>query len=105
MSLCEKWFSHSVLVCEHKPGKNITCPPGTHIDILYALYGRQNASTCRYFNVTNCKSDMMERVYEYCQGNQTCFMLATNAWFGDPCYGTEKYLEIEYQCIFDTARK
>lgn len=48
---------------------------------------------------------MMERVYEYCQGNQTCFMLATNAWFGDPCYGTEKYLEIEYQCIFDTARK
>ena len=32
-------------------------------------------------------------------------MRALNSWFGDPCFGVWKYLEIEYQCLFKANRK
>ena len=47
----------------------------------------------------------MERVYRDCQAKQICFLQATDSWFGDPCRGVVKYLEIEYQCFFKENRK
>ena len=101
------WPMFIVLICEHKDGQNITCPSGTYINILSALYGRQTLSVCQFYpyKAIGCSSKRMERVYQDCQGKQTCFMRATNSWFGDPCYGVWKYLEIEYQCLFKENRK
>ncbi|XP_027867471.1 L-rhamnose-binding lectin CSL3-like, partial [Xiphophorus couchianus] len=33
-----------------------------------------------------------------CNGKQWCKVKASNYVFGDPCYGTYKYLEVEYIC-------
>lgn len=34
-----------------------------------------------------------------CQGKQACQLLASNSIFGDACPGTQKYLEVHYQCL------
>ena len=74
--------------------ETIKCPSGTHMNVLYALYGRQNITLCRFtsYMATGCSSQNMERAYQDCQGKQECFKQATNRWFGDPCRGIEKYL-------------
>ena len=97
----------SVVICEHTRGKTIKCPSGTHMNILYALYGRQNITLFRVtsYMATRCSSENMERVHQDCQGKQECFMQATNRWIGDPYRGIEKYLEIEYQCLLNTNCK
>ena len=54
---------------------------------------------------TGCSFQNMEGIYQECQGKQKCSMQATNRWFGDPCRGIEKYLEIESHCLLNTNRK
>ena len=90
-----------VLVCEHTRGETVTCPEGMVINVLFAVYGRLNTTICKYRNTrsTTCASTNMGLVFEECQGKQTCFMKATNSWFGDPCKGIHKYLHIKYQCL------
>ena len=34
-----------------------------------------------------------------CNGKERCEVEATNRWFGDPCWGVEKYLDIKYECL------
>lgn len=34
-----------------------------------------------------------------CQAKQSCQLLASNSIFGDACPGTQKYLEVHYQCV------
>ena len=90
-----------VLVCEHTHGETVTCPEGTVINILFAVYGRLNITICQDHDTrsTTCASTNMGRVFEECQGKQRCYMKATNLWFGDPCKGIYKYLHIKYQCL------
>jgi hypothetical protein len=38
-----------------------------------------------------------------CNGKTTCSSKADNSIFGDPCYGTGKYLEVVYQCLATTT--
>lgn len=41
----------------------------------------------------------MAKVKELCEGNQTCAIVVDNTNLGpDPCAGTYKYLEVEYEC-------
>ncbi|KAK9968288.1 hypothetical protein ABG768_002622 [Culter alburnus] len=33
-----------------------------------------------------------------CDGSKSCSIPALNSVFGDPCYGTYKYLDVSYEC-------
>ena len=34
-----------------------------------------------------------------CQGETSCVLSANNRIFGDPCYGTHKYLQVQHTCV------
>ena len=71
-----------------------------------ANYGRTNESICPNMYYSGCcsnidcyTSDSKSIVSSLCNGKETCEILFGNANFGDPCFGTEKYLEVEYLCF------
>lgn len=84
---------------------NIRCDRGSVIDVIRANYGRQSTSECNPEGnspilTTNCASEnSFEIVNAKCDNQQRCSIEATNNIFGDPCQGTFKYLDVEYQCI------
>lgn len=92
----------SVTICE-RDTETINCQNGKRIDVLDAMYGRQNRGTCPDSNDvnTNCRSqNSYSVVHNKCNGVASCVLTPTNAMFGgDPCRGTYKYLVVEYQCI------
>lgn len=73
-----------------------------NINILSANYGRlTGAQVCGWGPImtTNCKANgALAKIQAHCQGRSNCTLQATNSEFGDPCYGTHKYLEIRYVC-------
>lgn len=83
---------------------NIQCDLGTVIDVLRVNYGRQSKTECNSNGQipasTSCVSkNSFDIVNDKCSNQQSCSVLAANSVFGDPCSGTFKYLEVEYQCI------
>lgn len=84
---------------------NIKCDRGSVIDIIRANYGRKTRRTCNTDGsspilTTNCASEnSFEIVNAKCNNQRHCSIEATNGIFGDPCEGTFKYLDVEYQCI------
>lgn len=52
-------------------------------DIWYGLYKLMN----------------MTLIYFRCNYQRSCSVVASTKTFGDPCPGTVKYLEVQYQCI------
>ena len=72
------------------------------INILSANYGRlTGAQVCGWgpIKTTYCKANgALAKVQAHCQGRSHCTLRATNSEFGDPCYGTYKYLEVTYIC-------
>jgi len=89
------------VACEHNP-VTLTCPAGQRVDIVKAFYGRTDGTTCpvgRLYS-TNCSTDVKATVAARCVGQQ-CVLMADNTLSGniDPCYGTYKYLTVEYRCI------
>uniref|UniRef100_A0A3P9HZ64 SUEL-type lectin domain-containing protein n=1 Tax=Oryzias latipes TaxID=8090 RepID=A0A3P9HZ64_ORYLA len=78
---------------------------GKRVIFVYgAYYGRRNRRTCsegrpqsQVENV-NCINPA-QRVPQRCNGRHFCSIEASNSVFGDPCYGTYKYLEVAYVCI------
>ncbi|XP_078588906.1 L-rhamnose-binding lectin CSL3-like [Branchiostoma floridae x Branchiostoma japonicum] len=87
-------------VCEHR-SLYLRCPYGRQIDIEYALYGRTQHGICGGpVRTIDCRSgSSLYRVRSYCQGRHSCSVRASNGVFGDPCYGTFKYLEVKYSCV------
>ncbi|XP_066288315.1 uncharacterized protein [Branchiostoma lanceolatum] len=87
-------------VCEHG-ALSVQCPAGKRINIKSALYGRTSREFCgRQIYTTNCRSSNSgARVKSSCQGRSSCSVAASNGVFGDPCHGTNKYLEVEFTCI------
>uniref|UniRef100_A0A3B5QM35 SUEL-type lectin domain-containing protein n=1 Tax=Xiphophorus maculatus TaxID=8083 RepID=A0A3B5QM35_XIPMA len=75
----------------------------TAIYVTSATYGRTDKKTCSarrpadQLKNTECFT-YAEEVGERCNGKQWCKVKASNYVFGDPCYGTYKYLEVEYIC-------
>uniref|UniRef100_A0A3B5QNV9 SUEL-type lectin domain-containing protein n=1 Tax=Xiphophorus maculatus TaxID=8083 RepID=A0A3B5QNV9_XIPMA len=73
------------------------------IYVTSATYGRTDKKTCSagrpadQLENTECFT-YAEEVGERCNGKQWCKVKASNYVFGDPCYGTYKYLEVEYIC-------
>lgn len=71
------------------------------INIIQANYGRlTGGQICPgVIKTTYCGAAWSQaRVRKECEGKQHCLLQATNSVFGDPCYGTTKYLEVRYSC-------
>ena len=67
------------------------------INIIQANYGRlTGGQICPgVIKTTYCGAAWSQaRVRKECEGQQHCLLQATNSVFGDPCYGTTKYLEV-----------
>ena len=80
---------------------------GQYIKIVSANYGRTDANICNgspYCKSSQeefkkkCYSDQFEYFYAKCTGKNMCSAIASNSVFGDPCVGTFKYLDVQYQC-------
>nr|XP_046254072.1 rhamnose-binding lectin-like [Scatophagus argus] len=99
------------VACEHSLA-NLQCDEGQVIFVLGANYGRHDKTTCAYGRpASQIQNDSCSRptqkVAESCNGRSSCAVKASNTVFGDPCFGTYKYLEIAYRCeapVFDTHK-
>uniref|UniRef100_A0A3B5PU33 SUEL-type lectin domain-containing protein n=1 Tax=Xiphophorus maculatus TaxID=8083 RepID=A0A3B5PU33_XIPMA len=91
----------SLVACEGTVAR-LHCE-GQAIYVTSATYGRTDKKTCSarrpadQLKNTECFT-YAEEVGERCNGKQWCKVKASNYVFGDPCYGTYKYLEVEYIC-------
>ncbi|KAE8292666.1 L-rhamnose-binding lectin CSL3 [Larimichthys crocea] len=76
---------------------------GQVITVISANYGRRDRTTCssgrpsHQVQKVDC-SRPTNYVAESCNGRSSCAVEASNTIFGDPCYGTYKYLEVVYTC-------
>ncbi|XP_023189360.1 L-rhamnose-binding lectin CSL3-like [Xiphophorus maculatus] len=92
----------SLVACEGTVAR-LHCEEGQAIYVTSATYGRTDKKTCSagrpadQLENTECFT-YAEEVGERCNGKQWCKVKASNYVFGDPCYGTYKYLEVEYIC-------
>ncbi|XP_071841008.1 uncharacterized protein [Apostichopus japonicus] len=105
---CKSWWKFYLLcpdhqyVCEHEQF-HLHCDLGL-VAVDYALYGRRNNAYCSVNGLSadslNCGNpdDNLLRIQEACRGKQDCYIDAKNDFFGDPCVGTFKYLQISYSC-------
>ncbi|XP_019866672.2 L-rhamnose-binding lectin CSL2 [Aethina tumida] len=98
--------SQSLEACE---GEDLTvqCNSGI-INILGANFGRTNSQTCssdkpsnQITNITCLATGSLSIVQKQCNGVSSCRIPASTSQFGDPCPGTFKYLEVDYNCITD----
>ena len=94
--------------CEHADNATlrVSCTDSKVIHIRSAIYGRKEkdpgfcscaAATCKICD-TNCGNitDSSRRVKDECEGQQFCNFTAHNEFFGDPCRGTCKYVQLTY---------
>ncbi|XP_078364429.1 L-rhamnose-binding lectin CSL3-like [Oculina patagonica] len=89
-----------VRVCQGDQ-QTIECPSGRKLDIEYAMYGRlKGGHVCGGIVLdTNCQAgNSLAVVQSDCQGERSCLLQANDDMFGDPCWGTKKYLEVHYRC-------
>ncbi|XP_068741663.1 L-rhamnose-binding lectin CSL1-like [Montipora capricornis] len=89
-----------IIICEGKTA-HLTCTDGQNIRIEQANYGRQDKQICNTGPIltTNCKAGKsLGIVQKACLGKARCVLNANNSVFGDPCYGTYKYLAVQYSC-------
>uniref|UniRef100_A0A3B5QNW3 SUEL-type lectin domain-containing protein n=1 Tax=Xiphophorus maculatus TaxID=8083 RepID=A0A3B5QNW3_XIPMA len=95
------YFQHFVFCFQHF--LFALAEEGQAIYVTSATYGRTDKKTCSagrpadQLENTECFT-YAEEVGERCNGKQWCKVKASNYVFGDPCYGTYKYLEVEYIC-------
>ncbi|CAH1273800.1 COL12A1 [Branchiostoma lanceolatum] len=84
---------------------SIQCPAGQRINIVSALFGRTSRQLCPgIIHTTNCSSpNGLAVVRSSCHGKSSCSVLAHSSVFGDPCFGTDKYLEVEFNCILSAC--
>ncbi|XP_071331398.1 L-rhamnose-binding lectin CSL1-like isoform X2 [Trachinotus anak] len=90
------------VTCEHSLA-HLRCDEGQVISIYGADYGRRDKTTCALRRPdpqiqNNDCSNPTNKVAESCNGKNSCTIKASNSVFGDPCYGTYKYLEVSYVC-------
>ncbi|XP_038049283.1 protein eva-1 homolog C-like isoform X2 [Patiria miniata] len=106
--------SKFVFACD-KDLLTFKCPNSTVITIESANYGRQVPSermcpyrwstvgsyqVTQYHENTNCKAVNSHQVIEnMCESRQFCKLRVSSDLFGgDPCPGTNKYLDVTYKC-------
>ncbi|XP_015768378.1 PREDICTED: rhamnose-binding lectin-like [Acropora digitifera] len=99
--ICEEENVTSVTICEHER-QTISCEGGATISVLEASYGRHDRKTCpkEPIRTTNCSAgSSLSVVQSSCNDQASCNLFASNSVFGDPCFGTVKYLQVKYECI------
>lgn len=96
-------YRKTVYACE---GRNleITCETGRVIYLIRANYGRFSISICNEHGSldwsVDCTSVLSYYViYERCNHMSHCIVSASSDTFADPCPGTFKYLEVQYECV------
>ncbi|KAI7791591.1 putative L-rhamnose-binding lectin CSL2 [Triplophysa rosa] len=96
--------SKVVVTCESQTAF-LSCDQGS-IKVLSANYGRTDRQTCsagrpynQLSNVRCTQSTSLRVVAIRCDGKTSCSIVAGNAAFTDPCYGTYKYLTVSYKCV------
>ncbi|XP_029291803.1 LOW QUALITY PROTEIN: uncharacterized protein LOC115011016 [Cottoperca gobio] len=96
------------VTCEHSFA-SLQCDEGNLIFVIGAHYGRHDRTTCisqrpeSQIQNIDCSRQQASKVFESCDGKNGCVIKAGNSVFGDPCYGTFKYLEVAYICEKDTG--
>ncbi|XP_070564242.1 adhesion G protein-coupled receptor L4-like [Ptychodera flava] len=103
---CRELNTVPTIECERDGGQEISCSSNVNnpwIFIEYANYGRMNESICTSVQGTpapECRSmTSLAVVSDLCNGKQRCRLSADNSYFGDPCTGAYKYLEVRYRCV------
>eukprot|EP00112_Aurelia_sp_Birch-Aquarium-sp1_P005838 Seg166.7 transcript_id=Seg166.7/GoldUCD/mRNA.D3Y31 product="Latrophilin Cirl" protein_id=Seg166.7/GoldUCD/D3Y31 len=88
------------VACEHTTLLKIECQMGSTIHVTHAMFGRLSTSICPgNIYTTNCAATTsMSKVKEMCDEKQACSVKSSIRVFGDPCPGTNKYLEVKYHC-------
>jgi hypothetical protein len=89
---------HSI-TCEGHTA-SLSCKSG-YIYVYAANYGRTDFDVCPHTlrSNLNCQHpNTLTDVQFACQGRTSCSVSATNGVFGDPCFGTYKYLSVSYFC-------
>ncbi|XP_065063645.1 rhamnose-binding lectin-like isoform X2 [Rhopilema esculentum] len=89
-------------VCEGE-GVSIDCTGDAAIQISSAMFGRLSLAHCEQWYGTHWRTDCrspvsLTKMKKLCDGKSSCFVYANTGVFGDPCKGTEKYLEVTYRC-------
>ncbi|XP_054464581.1 rhamnose-binding lectin-like [Anoplopoma fimbria] len=98
-----------LVTCEHSLAQ-LQCDQGQVISVYGGSYGRYDQTTCTYkrpasqIQNVDC-SQHTSIVSESCNGKNSCTIKASNSVFGDPCYGTYKYLEVAYTCLFVSTER
>ncbi|XP_023812180.1 L-rhamnose-binding lectin SML-like isoform X1 [Oryzias latipes] len=91
------------LIACYQSYANLNCDKGRVISVLGAYFGRDNKAVC----YASRPPSQVENVYcsnstqivaKSCNGRNSCTIKASGSVFGDPCFGTFKYLELSYVC-------
>lgn len=99
--LTDKSSAIKKIACEHRR-LQLSCAARYYIDVQHANYGRRNHHTCRgaqWWRVPCIARHSLTKVKKACQGKQQCSLYASNSVYGDPCRGSNKYLEVTYRCV------
>lgn len=88
----------------------ISCNDTNHISLIRANFGRFTISLCnQHGNLdwsVNCMSHgSFAAIQVNCNRKSKCVLPASSAFFGDPCPGTYKYLEVHYECVPKVPRR
>ena len=96
------FHSRKVIMCEHRGWKSINCGTGEKIEMTTAYYGRKSLKYCgriRWYNTRCVSSKSVSMIKNTCNGKQSCRLLPSNGYYGDPCRFTVKYIEADYRCV------
>ncbi|CAH2273574.1 adhesion G -coupled receptor L1 isoform X2 [Pelobates cultripes] len=91
------------LACEGYPIE-LRCPGSDVIMVENANYGRTDDKICdadpfQMENVQCFQADAFKIMSQRCNNNTQCVVIAGSDSFPDPCPGTYKYLEVQYDCV------
>ncbi|KAJ6655057.1 hypothetical protein lerEdw1_006110 [Lerista edwardsae] len=98
------------LACEGYPIE-LRCPGSDVIMVENANYGRTDDKICdadpfQMENVQCYLPDAFKIMSQRCNNRTQCVVVAGSDAFPDPCPGTYKYLEVQYDCVpYNEAQK
>lgn len=81
----------------------IECRGDATIKIISTIFGRVSLEVCKRWYQKNWSTTCRAKkalaiVKQACEWRSSCFLYANTGVFGDPCFGTEKYLKVTYKC-------
>uniref|UniRef100_A0A3B4BI50 SUEL-type lectin domain-containing protein n=1 Tax=Periophthalmus magnuspinnatus TaxID=409849 RepID=A0A3B4BI50_9GOBI len=97
------------LACEGYPIE-LRCPGSDVVMVETANYGRTDDKICDAdpFQMENTQCylpDALKIMAQRCNNRTQCVVVAGVDVFPDPCPGTYKYLEIQYECVPYSERR